>query len=76
MRQQHEQGRVFMSGPVPSESLGMYVLRAPSREEAQKVARSEPFAKGGLTEPEIRDWDVHQVLGVGPFSLADMAAGS
>jgi uncharacterized protein YciI len=72
MKQQHEAGRILFSGPTPDRSTGIYVIRAGSREEAERVAASDPFTAAGCTTFELIEWDVHQVLGVGPFTAAEL----
>ena len=44
MKQQHEAGRILFSGPTPDRTLGIYVIRANSRQEAEKIASGDPFA--------------------------------
>src|SRR2546423_341120 len=47
MKQQHEAGRILFSGPTPDRSTGIYVIRAGSREEAERIAASDPYTAGG-----------------------------
>jgi hypothetical protein len=70
MEQQHRAGRILLSGPSADRQLGIYVIRADSREEAERVAAGDPFTAAGCTTPDIIEWDVHQILGTGPFSVA------
>jgi hypothetical protein len=44
-----------------------------SRDEAQTVADSDPFHSLGFRNYEMLDWEVHQVMGAGPFSSGEMA---
>jgi uncharacterized protein YciI len=74
MRAQHESGRILMSGPSPSRKLGIYIIKADSDEEAARIAATDPFTVAGDTEYELIDWDVRQILGAGPFTLADIKA--
>jgi hypothetical protein len=53
--------------------MGIYVIRASSREDAQGVADSDPFHNRGFREYEMLDWEVHQIMGAGPFSTGEMA---
>ena len=73
MRSQHEASNVLFSGPTADHSMGIYVIRAMSRDEAQTVADSDPFHSLGFRNYEMLDWDVHQVMGAGPFSSGEMA---
>ena len=74
MKQQHEAGRILFSGPTPDRSTGIYVIRAGSREEAERIAASDPYTAAGCTTFELIEWEVHQVLGLGPFTAADLQA--
>lgn len=72
MRSQHEQGRIVLSGPgvVDGERLGMYLIRAASRAEAESIASGDPYTVAGHTRFELIEWEIHQILGIGPFSTA------
>src|SRR5262249_8061965 len=43
MRAQHEAGTIILSGPSPDLKLGMYLIRAGSPEEADRIAASDPY---------------------------------
>ena len=73
MRSQHATSSVLFSGPTADHSMGIYVIAAPTRAEAQAIADSDPFHALGLRNYEMLDWEVHQVLGAGPFSTGEMA---
>jgi uncharacterized protein YciI len=68
MKRQHETGRVLFSGPTPDRSTGIYVIRADSLEQAKGISDTDPFHASGLRTPEIIEWEIHQVLGAGPFT--------
>ncbi len=68
MQQQHATGRILFSGPSPDRLLGIYVIPAASRAEAEQVAASDPFTAAGHCTFDLIEWEVHQVLGVGPFT--------
>src|SRR5258706_7014309 len=70
MKEQHESGRILFSGPTADRKLGIYVIRAGSREESDRVAASDPYTRAGLCAFELFEWEVHQVLGAGPFTAA------
>jgi uncharacterized protein YciI len=67
LRDQHENGRILISGPSADLTTGLYVMRAPSEQDAANTAAGDPLAQDGLATVEIIDWQVHQILGVGPF---------
>jgi uncharacterized protein YciI len=69
LRAQHERGIILISGPSADLALGIYVMRAPSHQEAADIAADDPLAADGLATVDVIDWQVHQVLGIGPFDL-------
>ena len=72
MKQQHEAGRILFSGPTTDRKYGVYVIRAPNREEAETIAASDPYTAAGFAVFELLEWEVHQIMGVGPFTAAEM----
>jgi uncharacterized protein YciI len=75
MRQQHEAGGILFSGPgaLPNgERVGIYLIRCASRAEAERIAASDPFTAAGHCSFDLIEWEVHQVLGAGPFSAAGL----
>ena len=74
MRRQHGAGSVLFSGPSADRSVGIYVIRAPSLDEARLVADSDPFHAKAVRSYELLEWEVHQVLGAGAFSSEGLAA--
>ena len=74
MKQQHEAGRILFSGPTTDRKYGVYVIRAPNREEAETIAASDPYTAAGFAAFELLEWEVHQIMGVGPFTAAEMRA--
>jgi uncharacterized protein YciI len=67
MQEQHERGHVVMSGPADNKSLGMYLIRADSRAQAEAVAAGDPYTAAGDCTFRIIDWEIHQILGIGSF---------
>jgi uncharacterized protein YciI len=74
LRAQHDSGTIVMSGPSADRALGLYVMRASSRDEAIAAASGDPLARDGLAAIEVIDWEVHQIAGAGPFSLEALGA--
>jgi len=74
MQQQHHDGTILMSGPSTDRAYGIYLIRADSREEAERIASSDPYTVAGETTFELIEWEVHQVLGIGPFTAAGLRA--
>jgi uncharacterized protein YciI len=76
MREQHEHGTVFISGPSSDLTMGLFVVRAHSRDEATSVATDDPLYQADKTTIDVIEWHVHQVLGIGPFDIASLRGTS
>jgi uncharacterized protein YciI len=74
MKQQHDSGKILFSGPTADRKYGIYVIRAASRAEAETIAASDPYTAAGFTAFELLEWEIHQIMGVGPFAAAAMRA--
>lgn len=74
MKRQHEAGRILFSGPTTDRKHGIYVIRAGSREEAERVAASDPYTEAGFCAFDLLEWEVHQIMGIGPFTAAELRA--
>ena len=72
MKSQHEAGNVLFSGPTVDRSVGIYVITAASAEQAHSVADADPFHANRLRNYEMLEWEIHQILGAGPFSREEM----
>jgi uncharacterized protein YciI len=74
MKEQHESGKILFSGPTADRKLGVYVIRASSKSEAEKIARSDPYTAAGFCAFDVLEWEVHQIMGVGPFTAEELRA--
>jgi len=74
MKQQHDAGQILFSGPTADRKLGMYVIRAGSKEDAEGIAASDPYTNAGFCAFDLLEWEVHQILGAGPFTEAELRA--
>src|SRR5437867_6359213 len=72
MKRQHEAGKIIMSGPSPDRKYGHYLIRAENRQEADAIAGSDPFTAAGCTAFDLFEWEVHQIMGIGPFTAAEL----
>lgn len=72
MKQQHQAGKILFSGPTTDRKYGVYVIRAESKQEAEQIAASDPYTAAGFCAFELLEWEVHQIMGVGPFTSAEM----
>ena len=62
-----------MSGPSADRSLGVYLVRSASRHDGEQIAAADPFTAAGHCAFELIQWEIHQILGVGPFSVEAFA---
>ena len=76
MREQHERGAIYLSGPgvTPEGRVGLYLIRAADRAEAERVAAADPFTVAGDASYDLIEWEIHQIMGVGAFTSAGLAA--
>ena len=68
MKAQHESGSIVLSGPTPDRKVGIYLIRAADRAEAERIAAGDPYTAAGFTSFELIEWEIHQILGAGAFS--------
>ena len=75
MKQMHEAGSILMSGPGKGSDgtpYGIYLIRAASKQDAETVAAGDPFTAAGHSAFDVIEWEVHQIMGAGGFSMAAM----
>jgi len=72
MKQQHESGTILFSNPTTDRKFGVYVIRANSKNEAEKIAARDPYTAAGFCAFDLFEWEVHQIMGVGPFTAAEL----
>jgi uncharacterized protein YciI len=72
MKQQHDEGRILFSGPTTDRKFGIYVIKAASRAQAEHIAAADPYTAAGLCAFDLYEWEVHQIMGVGPFSAREL----
>jgi len=72
MKKQHDAGKILFSGPTTDRKLGIYVIRADSKEEAEKIAATDPYTAAGFCSFDLLEWEVHQILGTGRFTAEQL----
>ena len=75
MKQMHEAGSIIISGPGKGPDgtpYGICLIRAASRPEAEAIAAGDPFTVAGHCAFDLIEWEVHQIMGAGGFSMAAM----
>jgi uncharacterized protein YciI len=72
---QHRAGRMMFSGPAAGSQYGMYVILAPSLEEAHALAAQDPYHQHGVRELErVLDWNPGRALNLAGPSVSDLEA--
>src|SRR5690349_3918337 len=66
----HDRGTIIMSGPSADFSRGIYVMRAESTSEATRLLGDDPLLQVPGATLEVTEWQLHQVLGIGAFSIS------
>lgn len=77
MKQMHEAGRIAISGPGKGSdgtAYGIYLIRAASKDEASSIAAGDPFTVSGHCAFDLIEWEVHQIMGAGAFTMAGLQA--
>ncbi len=74
MKRQHESGTILFSGPTTDRKFGLYVIRAGSKAEAEKIAAGDPYTAAGFCAFDLYEWEVHQIMGAGVFTAKELQA--
>ena len=69
----HRRGVVLASGPF-AEGGGLTIIRAASRQDAERVVAEDPFVLNGTHTPELYAWNPW--LGPEPGALASAEPGA
>lgn len=56
--------------------VGAIVVRADSLAEAEALLREEPFIRDGFRVFAVFEWEIHQLLGTGPWSREALDAAA
>ncbi|MFC4075276.1 YciI family protein [Salinithrix halophila] len=56
LRESKEKGNIWAYGRFEDGSGGMVIYRAKTAEEAESLAKSDPYIKKGARRLEIREW--------------------
>jgi uncharacterized protein len=58
LMQNEKEGRIFARGRFTDSSGGLVVYIAPSFEDAEKIAQSDPLVTSGARTLELHEWDM------------------
>jgi hypothetical protein len=50
------------------------VIPASSKDEAEQIAVTDPYTAAGFCAFDLLEWEVHKVMGAGPFTAAEKRA--
>lgn len=56
LRRLEREGLLELAGPFPEHASGLIVVRAATLEEAEAIARRDPFVARGVRRAEVRRW--------------------
>ncbi|WP_082651658.1 YciI family protein [Gorillibacterium timonense] len=58
LRELDQQGKLILCGPFIDYKGGMVIIQAESYEEADQIARRDPFVSSGTESYELRTWEL------------------
>jgi uncharacterized protein YciI len=67
LKDMHDAGTIIMSGPGTEPGLGIYIMRAPAIAEATRIVHADPLLQSPGATVEVIEWELHQIMGIGPF---------
>jgi uncharacterized protein YciI len=73
MKEQHESGKILFSGPTADRQLGVYVIRAVSKEEAHKIAQGDPYTAAGFCTFDLLNGKSTKSWASGPLQRRNCA---
>ena len=73
MEAQHETGTILLSGPTRENQGAVYLVRATSREEAERITRTDPYIASGQCGVELVEWNIRHAFGIGGFGAGRAA---
>lgn len=56
LQQLNQQGHLLLSGPFADRTGGMVLIQANSWDEAEAIARADPFVSSGVDSYQLREW--------------------
>ena len=58
LRELDQAGKLVLCGPFLDYAGGMVIVQAESREEAEEIAKRDPFVASGTETYEVRTWEL------------------
>ncbi len=56
--QKEKEGKIFARGRFTDNTGGLVVYVAPSLEDAERIAKSDPYVASGARTLELHEWDM------------------
>jgi len=56
LRKLEQEGKLVLCGPFTDHPSGMIIIKAADKDEAEFIARADPFVKEGARAYEIKTW--------------------
>lgn len=69
---QHRGGRLLFSGPTTDGRYGIYILLAPSLDDAKALAAQDPYHHNGIRVMEVLEWRAHRAFRLNGPAIADV----
>ena len=57
---EERKGHLLVSGPIADGSGGIYLIRAETSDEAEKIARDDPAIQSGCCSYALHEWDIRR----------------
>lgn len=69
---QHKAGRLLFSGPTTDSLYGIYVMLAGSKDEAERLAATDPHHAEGVRSFEVLEWRAHRAFRLDGPTIEDV----
>jgi uncharacterized protein YciI len=72
LEDQHRAGRLLFSGPTTDGAYGIYIVLAPNRDEAERIAGEDPYHLKGVRTLKVLEWRAHRAFRLNGPTIADV----
>lgn len=69
---QHKAGHLLFSGPTTDGRYGIYIVLAPTLQEARSIAAQDPHHVRGIREMEVLEWRAHRAFRLDGPTIAEV----
>jgi uncharacterized protein YciI len=69
---QHRAGRLLFSGPTTDGKFGIYIVLAPSLDDAKSIAAQDPHHAHGVRAMEVLEWRAHRAFRLNGPTIVDV----